>query len=97
MPIGSGYSVEELVGGLQFCITPSMRNTTTLISLQAKMLTGKTISVDVPKSGHLRNIKYMIQAKEGLPEDQQRLIFCGKQLQDSQFYVIVSYFIRKLT
>ena len=97
MPFGSGHSVEtqitgkESAGGIQIEVTPHQEACQCDIAddnlipgdlkIYVKTLTGKTISVLADKDETIHHLKHRVMVKEGIPCNQQRLIFMGKQLE----------------
>ena len=49
-----------------------------------KTLTGKSLTLEVTDTDTIGSIKQKILEKDGIPVDQQRLVFNGKQLEDAQ-------------
>jgi hypothetical protein len=84
-PIGSGYSVEaqltgrDSVAGLQFEVMPTNRK---LMKINIKTLTGKSIILEVEPGNTIYMVKSLVEVKEGIPPDQQRLVFRGERLED---------------
>lgn len=100
MSMRTGYTVEaqvigeDVTGGLQFEITAAdmsrlSRETAEkpIKDLFIKVLGGKTILLtDLSSMTTIKEIKALIQDKDGIPPDRQRLIKSGAQLEDGKYH-----------
>jgi len=105
MSMGFGYTVEaqvtgeDVTGGLQFEVTSAKRSSSIATYFVHKVfvqtLTGKTIPLSgVSALTTVEEVKDLIQQKEGISSDQQRLVHCGKQLCKNCKYNYLSPSIR---
>ncbi|KAH7186038.1 uncharacterized protein B0J16DRAFT_372763 [Fusarium flagelliforme] len=100
MPIGTGHSVkaqmtgQEATAGIHFEVTrldlkprvielPEI-NHDNKINFTMKLLTGKHIPLVASHDTSVEGLKYLIELREGIPIDQQRLVCEGRELEDGK-------------
>lgn len=57
--------------------------TRTNIQIRIKMVIGLSLEMEVDSTKSLGDLKLMIERSKGIPVDRQRLVFAGKQLDNS--------------
>jgi ubiquitin-like protein Nedd8 len=74
------------LSGLHFVLLPYIEDNKDIIKMliKVKTLTGKEIEIDIEPTDKVERIKERVEEKEGIPPQQQRLIFSGKQMNDEK-------------
>ena len=86
------YDIQEGNVLTLFTYLPIKEKESELLQIFIKTITGKEITLTVDPSLTIQNLKCEIQDAEGVPSDQQRIIFAGAQLEDSR--TLASYNIK---
>ena len=89
----NGYGRGSLIPGTVFTYDKTEPLSSVPFDIRVKTMTGKTINIQISLADKITTLKSKIQDEEGIPSEQQRLLFSGRQLQD--FRTISHYNIQK--
>ncbi|XP_034261309.2 NEDD8 [Pantherophis guttatus] len=84
---GEASSASEVGGWASLREAPgraSEANEAARMLIKVKTLTGKEIEIDIEPTDKVERIKERVEEKEGIPPQQQRLIYSGKQMNDEK-------------
>ncbi|SPP79416.1 blast:NEDD8 [Drosophila guanche] len=79
-PLVAGCTLERSV----HCYASDNNKMCISMDPQLQTLTGKEIEIDIEPTDKVDRIKERVEEKEGIPPQQQRLIFSGKQMNDDK-------------
>ncbi|XP_061791865.1 NEDD8 [Nerophis lumbriciformis] len=80
---GSTSTLSALFGECPYKLKLYLKSSVKML-IKVKTLTGKEIEIDIEPTDKVERIKERVEEKEGIPPQQQRLIYSGKQMNDEK-------------